>query len=79
MEIFLKRYSLVYKETYSCTFKNCAIKQTPKPDVRGNVFPKIVNTNFICGGMQSASDYYIDASGGRKASIINYSQVKVSG
>ena len=51
----------------------------PKPDVRGNVFPKIVNTNFICGGMQSASDYYIDASGGRKASIINYSQVKVSG
>ena len=50
-----------------------------KPDPKGRVFPKIVNTNFITGGLQTPSDYFIDASGGRKASIINFSQVKVSG
>lgn len=51
----------------------------PKPDIKGNVFPKIINSNFLVGGLQSASDYFIDASGGRKASIINFSQVKISG
>ena len=50
-----------------------------KPDPKGRIFPKIINSNFLVGGLQSASDYFIDASGGRKASIINFSQVKVSG
>jgi hypothetical protein len=51
----------------------------PKPDLKGNVFPKIVNTNFLVDGLQSASDYFIDASGGRKAAIINFGQVKKAG
>lgn len=50
----------------------------PKPDMEGNVFPQIVNTNFIMG-LETASDYYIDSSGGRKAAIINFGQVKKAG
>jgi hypothetical protein len=51
----------------------------PKPDLKGNVYPKIVNTNFLIGGLESASDYFIDAAGGRKAAIINFGQVKKAG
>ena len=51
----------------------------PKPDLKGNVFPKIVNTNFITDGFKSVSDYYINSSGGRKAAITNYSETKNSG
>lgn len=51
----------------------------PKPDLKGNVFPMIVNTNFLVDGLQSASDYFIDSSGGRKAAIINFGQVKKAG
>lgn len=51
----------------------------PKPDLKGNVFPKIINTNFLVDGLTSASDYFIDASGGRKAAIINFGQVKKAG
>ena len=51
----------------------------PKPTMSGAVFPKIVNTNFLVNGLQSPSDYLIDASGGRKASVINFTQVKDSG
>lgn len=50
----------------------------PKPDLKGNVYPKIINTNFL-RGLRSASDYQIDASGGRKAAIINNTNVKKSG
>lgn len=51
----------------------------PKPTMSGQVFPKIVNTNFLVNGLETPSDYLIDASGGRKASVINFTQVKDSG
>ena len=50
----------------------------PKPDMKGNVFPLIVNTNYL-RGLRTPSDYFIDASGGRKSSIINAEQVKRAG
>lgn len=37
----------------------------PKPDLNGNIFPKIVNTNFVTDGLRNASDYVIDSSGGQ--------------
>ena len=41
-----------------------------KPDPKGRVFPKIVNTNFITGGLQTPSDYFIDASGGQHIGLV---------
>ena len=38
----------------------------PKPSLSGAVFPKIVNTNFLVDGLQTPSDYFIDASGGQR-------------
>lgn len=51
----------------------------PKPDLNGNIFPKIVNTNFVTDGLRNVSDYIIDSSGGRKALITNFTEVKTSG
>ena len=51
----------------------------PKPDLVGKVYPRIVDTNFITDGIKSPSDYFINSSGGRKASIVNASKVKTSG
>ena len=51
----------------------------PKPDLLENVFPKIVNTNFVTDGMRTVSDYYINSNGGRKAAITNHSKTKTSG
>lgn len=51
----------------------------PKPDLVGKVFPKIIDSNFLVDGLGSLSDYYIDSSGGRKAAIINFNQVKKAG
>lgn len=42
-----------------------------KPDEMGRTIAKPVNTNYL-NGLQSLSDYYIDAISGRKAAIINY-------
>ena len=50
----------------------------PKPDLKGNVYPKIVNTNIL-DGLKKPSDYYINCSGGRKVAITNSSKVKSSG
>lgn len=49
-----------------------------KPDLDGNTQPIPVNTNYLLG-LRNAADYYIDASGGRKAAITNSKQTKKSG
>lgn len=51
----------------------------PKPDLEGNIYPHIINSNFLVNGLRNAADYYIDSCGGRKASIMNHTQVKDSG
>lgn len=50
-----------------------------KPDLKDNVYPRIINTNFITEGMKTVSDYFINCSGGRKAAITNHSKTKKSG
>lgn len=42
-----------------------------KPDEMGRTIAKPVNTNYL-NGLQSVTDYYIDAISGRKAAIVNY-------
>jgi hypothetical protein len=50
-----------------------------KPDFEGNTYPKPINTNFLVYGLQTAANYMIDSSGGRKASVLNKKFVSISG
>lgn len=49
-----------------------------KPDIRGRVIPKPINSSFS-QGLQSVEDYYINAMGARKALITSKTQVRQSG
>ena len=49
-----------------------------KPDLDDNIYPYLINTNFLMG-LRNAADYFIDSCGGRKAEIIRYMQVGRSG
>jgi hypothetical protein len=40
-----------------------------KPDLEGNIYPLPVNSNFLTG-LETPSDYMIDAAGARKACLI---------
>ena len=42
-----------------------------KPDLSGNTVPVPINSNFLVGGLSNIINYYIDATGGRKALISN--------
>lgn len=42
-----------------------------KPDLSGNTVPVPINSNFLVGGLTNIINYYIDATGGRKALISN--------
>jgi hypothetical protein len=50
----------------------------PKPSLDGKIIPIPINTSFI-RGLRSIVDFYINATGGRKALITNYKQVKNAG
>jgi len=49
-----------------------------KPDLEGNVIPRPINTNYI-QGLRDVYDFFVNATGARKALITNYKQVKKSG
>lgn len=42
-----------------------------KPDLEGNTFPIPINTNLLMRGLDTPTHYLLDASGGRKALIMN--------
>lgn len=50
-----------------------------KPDLTGNTIPKPINSNLIVGGLGSVSNYFIDATSGRKSIIMNKSVMGTSG
>lgn len=50
-----------------------------KPDLHDQTVPIPINTNLIVGGLNSVSSYYIDALGGRKAMILNVTEMGRSG
>lgn len=50
-----------------------------KPDLSGNVIATPIDTNFLVGGLNSVTTYYIDAQSGNKASITNKTSMGVSG
>lgn len=51
-------------------FKEVAVNIGTKPDGRGSVYPTIVNTNFLTGGVNDIVSFFIEESGGRVAQII---------
>ena len=50
----------------------------PKPNLMGNVIPEPISTSYL-RGMRSVQDFYISAEAARKAQVMNYNQVRVSG
>lgn len=56
-----------------------AISGGLKPDVEGNVIPVPINSNFIAGGLNSISNFYIDGQAGSKPLIMNQTVMGRSG
>ena len=48
-----------------------------KPDINGNTLPEPINSNFLIGGLNNVTNYYIDAQAGRKSIILNKSSIKI--
>lgn len=60
-------------------FKEVAVSIGTKPNGKGGVFPKPINSSFINGGLQSVEDVLIDSSIGRIAQILTKQNVGQSG
>jgi len=50
-----------------------------KPSLEGNTIPVPINTNFLYGGLNKVSYYFIDSIAGRKSLIMNKSVMGKSG
>lgn len=50
-----------------------------KPDLDGNTYPVPIDTNIMIGGLDTPSHFTLDATGGRKAQIMNKKYTGKSG
>ena len=50
-----------------------------KPDLDGNTIPIPIDSNFLVGGLNSISNYYIDSQSGKKSIILNKTSMGLSG
>lgn len=50
-----------------------------KPDLSGNTVPIPINSNLLVGGFSNITNYYLDATGGRKALIANATVMGLAG
>jgi len=50
-----------------------------KPDLSGNTVPIPINSNLLVGGFRNITNYYLDATGGRKALIANATVMGLAG
>jgi len=60
-------------------FKEFGINIGTKPDGMGGIFPTVVNTNFLIGGVNDLLSYHIESHSGRLAQIIVEDNVSDSG
>lgn len=60
-------------------YKEFSINIGSKPDGKGGVFPAIVNTSFITGGLNDTMSNFIESSTGRTAQILAKMNVGTSG
>lgn len=58
--------------------RECFINIGHKPDLKGNIIKRPINTNFAMG-VKHKIDFYNNAIGSRKAIIVNFKAVKSSG
>ena len=56
-----------------------AINGGLKPDIEGNVVPIPINSNFLYGGLNSVSNFYVDGQAGCKPLILNKTVMGRSG
>ena len=52
-------------------FGELAVSGGLKPDIMGNTIPVPIDTNFIVGGLNSISNYFVDKQSGRNSVIAN--------
>jgi len=60
-------------------YREVTINLGTKPDGRGGIFPEIINSSFLNGGVTKPIDYLIESSTGRIAQIIKFKNVSTSG
>jgi len=60
-------------------FREFGVNIGTKPDGDGGIFPTIVNTNFLIGGVNDLLSYHIESHSGRLAQIIVEDNVSDSG
>lgn len=60
-------------------YKEFAVNIGSKPNGSGGVFPSIINTSFIMGGVNTLLSYFIESSTGRVAQILSKQNVGDSG
>lgn len=60
-------------------FKEFAVNGGMAPDLDGVTIPIPINSNFLVGGLNSVTNYYIDALKGRKSVIMNKTVMGRSG
>lgn len=60
-------------------FKEFAINIGPKPDGQGGIFPAIINSSFINGGLKTTQDQFIESHTGRVAQVLAKMNVGTSG
>lgn len=60
-------------------FKEFAVNIGPKPDGQGGIFPAIINSSFINGGLKTTQDQYIESHTGRVAQVLAKMNVGTSG
>lgn len=56
-----------------------AISGGLKPDMIGNTIPIPIDSNYLVGGLNSVKNFYIDKQSGRKAVVINKTQMGNAG
>ena len=59
-------------------FQQAFVNVSLKPDLYGKVIERPINTSFL-RGMRNSTDYFINATGARKALITNANEVKAAG
>lgn len=60
-------------------YKEYAVNIGTKPTGEGDVFPYIINSSFIRGGLNSVESYFVEQSAGRTAQILSKTNVGDSG
>lgn len=60
-------------------YREFSVVEGTKPNNEGGIFPHVIKTSFITGGISDPYDYYMDANASRIAQILQKENVGTSG